>query len=286
MRLVWLLAVLTGVFLPAPAFAIDPGTAQGSMTADGITVPLTHAVALLYGNEEGLLDGPELRLLLSDREVPLAVLSGPILDRLDDLARRGEVRGLVLRLDPQRLMAAQVNGTVLLAPADPERSLTFLTLDGGGSIEALEVSETRVAGTLAFTLTGDTPADSVAAQVRFSAPRFRDVIVARVSGSQAADSPPVQVLIRWNEALRAGDFDALKGLSSNEKYAELETFRADVGDEALRKVVASEVPTGDEVRRQIKEMVIRGDRAFIIIDDDETRNVATASRIGDRWVVD
>lgn len=287
MRLALLLAALTGVSLPAAALAIDPGTAQGSMTTDGITVPLTHSVALVYDNEEGLLDEPELRLLLADREVPLGVLSGPILDRLDLLARRGEVRGLVLRLDPQRLTAAAVNGTVLLAPADPERSLTFLTLEDASGIEALKVSESRVVGKLAFTLSGDTPADSVAVQASFNAPRFRDEISARISDSEAADSPPVQVLMRWNEALRAGDFDALKGLSSDDKYAELETFRAEVGDEALRKVVVSEVPSGDVVRRQIKEVVIRGSRAFIIIeDDDETRTVATATRIGERWVVD
>jgi len=284
LRLAALIGALAVPLLPA--LAIDPGTAQGTMTADGITVPLTHAYALVYGNEEGMLEGPEMRVLLTDRDVPIAVLSGPILDRLDGMARKGEVRGLVLRLDLQQLAKGPINGTVLLAPADPETSLTFLTLSGGEGIESLQVTDTRVSGKVAFSVAGDTPAESATAQAAFGAPKFRDEISARMTGAEAASSPPAQVLARWNDALRNGDFEQLRSLSGDDKYHELEAFRAEVGNDGFRKVVASEVPSGDEVRRQIKEVIIRGNRAFIIIDDDEARNVATATRIGDHWVVD
>ncbi len=285
-RLALLLTAIVGAALPLPAHAIDPGSAEGTMTSDGVTVGLRHALALFYGNEEGLLDGPEIRLLLSDREVPVAALSGPILDRLEQLARKGEVRGLVLRLDPQQPATAPIGSTVLLSPADPERSLTFLELTGGAALEDWRLTDTRASGRLAFSIAGDTPADSVTVQATFSAPRFRDEVTARLTGAMAADSAPAQALIRWNEALHRGDIETLRVLSSDDKYAELLAFRAEVGDEALRKVVATE-PNGEALKRQIREVVVRGERAFIIMtDDDDVRNFAATTRIGERWVID
>ncbi|MCU0837869.1 MAG: hypothetical protein MUE49_04000 [Rhodospirillales bacterium] len=286
MRLALLFAAVVGAAFPLPVRGIDPGSAQGTMTSDGVAVGLHHALALFYGNEEGLLDGPEIRLLLSDRDVAPAALSGPILDRLEQLARKGDVRGLVLRLDPQQPVTAPIGGTVLLSPADPERSLTFLELEGGSGIEDWRLTDTRASGRLAFSIAGDTPADTVTVQAAFSAPRFRDEVTARLIGPEAADSAPAQALVRWNEALHRGDIETLKALSSDDKYAELLAFRAEVGDEALRKVVAAE-PSGAELKRQIKEVLVRGDRAFIImVDDDDARNFAATTRIGERWVID
>lgn len=274
--------VLTGL----PALAIDPGTARGTLSTDGIDVPLSYAFAVVYGNEEGMLEEPELRLLLTDREVPISVLSGPILDRLDSLARKGAVRGLVLRFDQKRLQKTSINGTVLVAPADPETSLTFFTLGSGEGVDAFDVTETRVTGALKFSISGDTPAETLTVQATFSAPRFYDEVSARLEGADAAASPAAQVLVRWNDALRRLDFAELKRLSSDDKYHEVDTFRLEVGDEAFRKVVATEIAAGEVLRSQIKEVLIRGNRAFIIIEDDEARNVATATREADGWRVD
>ena len=91
----WLLA-LSLLALPADAvFAIDAGTVQGSLQVDGVTVPLTHAIAHLHDNAERLLRHPrELRVLLADRDVPQQALAGIALGPLLRMAREGRVRGL------------------------------------------------------------------------------------------------------------------------------------------------------------------------------------------------
>jgi hypothetical protein len=59
------------------SFAIDPGTATGTLNVDGDAVTLTHAYAHLHDNAEGWLDyKKEMRILVSDREVALDALSG------------------------------------------------------------------------------------------------------------------------------------------------------------------------------------------------------------------
>ena len=63
--------------LPPSASAIDPGRVQGTLQVNGQAITLTQAYAHLHDNAEGLLDRPrELRLLLTDREVPQESLSG------------------------------------------------------------------------------------------------------------------------------------------------------------------------------------------------------------------
>lgn len=286
MRPAHLILVVVLLFWPCLLPAADGGNAEGTMKVDGITVPLSYAYALVYGNEEGMLGGPELRLLLADREVPLSLLSGPILDRLDSHARRGEVRGLVLRLDLQRLTEATVSGSVLLAPTDPETSLMFVTLTPQEALENLHVTEATVSGKLAFAVAGDSPGEEVSIAATFHAPNVRDELSARLSEPAAVTSPPVQALLKWNEALRVGDFERLRDLSTTEKYREVESFRLEVGDDAFRKMVASEVTPDADLRRQIKVVIIRGERAFVVLEDEEGRTLATALRVGDRWIVD
>jgi hypothetical protein len=59
------------------AYAIDPGTAKGTLAVNDETIVLTHSYAHLHDNAEGLLDRPkELRIVLSDREIPYESLRG------------------------------------------------------------------------------------------------------------------------------------------------------------------------------------------------------------------
>lgn len=63
----------------APNFPLAPATAapdsqvQATLTFRGATVNLNHVLIVRYGNEEGFGGGPELRILLADREIPLSV---------------------------------------------------------------------------------------------------------------------------------------------------------------------------------------------------------------------
>src|SRR5512147_805309 len=95
------LAAAAGATLAlAPAQAIDPGWAKGSLRVDGRTIALTHAYVHRHDNEEGLLEGRELRILLADREVPESILAGVRTAALEKLARGNGVQGVLLTVDP------------------------------------------------------------------------------------------------------------------------------------------------------------------------------------------
>lgn len=288
MRLLLAVIIVLGLGIP-PAEAIDPGQADGVLVVADSRIPLKHAYAMVYGNEEGMLEGPELRILLTDRKLPQSILSGPILDRLDALAREDQVRGVLLRLDPAAPKDSAVNGTLLVAPSEPQASLTFFTTQttgGQGSFEALDVAGNRVTGQTKLKMPGDDSTEAFEYRAGFSAPLFRDEITQRAKGNDARGHPAAQAMLAWNEAMLKADFTALRELSAADKYQELQAFRTEVGEQAFLLIVASEATPTDQLRQQIVEVIVRGDRAFILMEADGTRNVAMASRQGERWVID
>jgi hypothetical protein len=152
------------------AAAIDPGQASGYLEIDGKRIELREAFAHLHRNPDGRLPfTPELRIVLADREVPQASLAGlealPVLD----LARAGDVRGLLIRLDPDVPGVALV--TLLLPPPRGEDTLVTRRHAGRDDpvVRGLKLSATRVGGQVECPA-GDDPKCSV----RFSAPVFNE----------------------------------------------------------------------------------------------------------------
>jgi len=152
------------------AAAIDPGRANGYVEIDGGRVELREAYAHLHRNVDGRLPfTPELRIVLTDREIPQASLAGleslPVLE----LARAGQVLGLLLRLDPD------APGTVLVTLLLPLRAtdgsiVTFrYSSPGAAVVRQLKLSPTRVGGTVECPATWE-----LKCSVRFSAPVFNE----------------------------------------------------------------------------------------------------------------
>src|SRR5690349_15904489 len=85
----------------SPALAIDAGTASGRYKDDEFDVAFSHAVALELDNAEGLLDSPkQIRVLLTDKEMPVSALYGQAFPPIWRMAQDGQVKGLYLRIDP------------------------------------------------------------------------------------------------------------------------------------------------------------------------------------------
>ena len=287
MVLRWL-AVLFAVFalLPGRSLAIDPGTATGTLSTGLGEVALTHSYAMEHRNEEGMADGPELRILLTDREVSEMLLSGPFLTALERQVREAGLRGLLLRLDPKRLAATPVHGILLEAPADPQQSLRFFTLSGGSvGLEGLKVDPTRVMGRAHHAPAPGAPGD-FGYDVTFSAPRFTDVVSERLTGAKAAASAPVKALLAWERAVRAGDLDAAQAHATPQQMARLEAYRAAVGDAAFRKEVGAGIPDGRQRERQIRDVLVRGDRASVVVQEKGSRSVSVLVRQDGAWKLD
>jgi hypothetical protein len=202
----WILAA-TLALAAAPALALDPGVAAGHYARDGVKIDFSHAVALFQDNTEGLLDsGPQMRVVLSDKEVPVAAVYGLVFPPVIGLARREEVRGVVLEFSPKDPTAMHV--TVLAKPADPGASMTNISLsNSSGVLTRLEVSATRVSGDY----DGGEDSDF---RFSFSAPVFTDAVVADLKGPAALDSEQVRALLARAQALQRGDLPAALALSS------------------------------------------------------------------------
>ena len=142
-----LLAAGLAVAADRPAFAIDPGRASGRFNDDGADFRVMHAIALAMDNVEGFPDAEKgLRVLLSDREVPVSAICGLAFPPVWGLAKAGKLEGLLLKFDPADQTA--LVATILTVP-EPGYSLgTTSVSNSEGLWSRLEVSPTRVVGAL------------------------------------------------------------------------------------------------------------------------------------------
>lgn len=249
-----------------PAFAIDPGTASGRYKDDDFDVAFSHAIALDIDNTEGLLDTPrELRVLLTDRPLPVSVLYGQAFPPVWQMALQGEVRGVLLRFDP-----ANREGVVItvLAKPEPGYSLSNTTLsDSSGIWARLEASPTRVVGELK-------PDASEKTQFSFSAPVFTNPVEADLKGPAAGASEPVRVLVARLEAMGRGDLAAAAALSTPGSAARL----GDMPPE-FKKMFARELPKLIAQLKATKRVVIRRETAVVMLGPGEYANTARVAGV-------
>jgi hypothetical protein len=261
------------IAIVSPAIAIDPGKVEGTFLVNRDTIPLRYAYAHQHDNAEGLLDPPKrLRILLTDREVPPSALAGIVFLPVEEMARQGKVRGLLMELDPNDL--GNVTVTLLLAPNDPGRSLMTQTLSvtGGSVFGDWQMNDRRVAGSIehgdgAEPAGLDLPAMSFS--LRFSAPLFHEPpVTADLKGKDARNSPQFRVLAAKADALARGDFDGVRKLSTegvNRRYDVLYAQRSDEV-KSMAKQASAEMK---KMLGKVQRVVVRGDRAVAIFSKNE-----------------
>ena len=244
-----------------PAFAIDAGTASGRY-ADGETdLTFSHAIALELDNAEGFRQSArEYRVLLSDRDVPIGALYGLAFPPVWSMAKKGEVRGLLLSIDPEDRNSAVVT---VFAPPEPGYSFTTWTLTNSEGVwERLDSSATRITGALREGV-------SERMTLQFSAPVFTDAVEADLKGAAARASEPVKVLLARAEAMRRGDMAAAAALSTP---SAAENFR-DAPPELLKMALRMAA----ELTRRLKaadRVVIRRETAAVRLGEGEWGSVA------------
>lgn len=271
-----------------PAFAIDPGTVQGSLRANDKTIPLRQAYAHLHDNAEGLLDRPkELRILFTDREVPQESLIGIAFLSVENMARDGRVQGLLLRLDPDK--PDNINATLLVAPAEPGMSLVTQSLSATGQklFKDFKFTPTRVLGAIEHR---DDRARSpseipvMAYSIQFSAPVFNEpAVTADLKSKDAQASPQVRALIERARALARGDFAAAKKLSTERGGSHIDRMVKMLGAEATKQAREAGAEMEKQLR-QVRRVVVRGERAVAIL--AKGAGWSTLARQGGEWKSD
>lgn len=254
----------------APVYAIDPGVAKGTLQINGKQIALTHAYAHVHDNAEGLLDFPkELRIVLSDREVPQESLRGIASLPVTRLAREGKVQGILIRLNPADLHGMYV--TLLHRPADPGMSLLTLTRSDTAAelIRNFRLGGNRVSGVVDH---ADTNAAGPAEMTRmsysasFGAPIFQELpVTADLKGKAAQNSPQVNVLRKKVVVLKSGNFEGLKPLMSRKAWQHMDVFLKQAGTEA--KAMSHEMLADLEPSlAKIQRVIVRGETAIAVID--------------------
>ena len=267
----------------APAHAIDEGVAKGTLVVDGRPIRLAHSYAHRHDNEERLLDGPELRLLLTDRKVSHAVLAGIRPARLTELARTGEVEGVLLTVDARKPLAG-VRGVLLTAGRNPLEMLTAFSHGGGdGGFRKLAIGNNRVLGDVHHQAPRASPAFEYSAT--FNAPLFREEpLTEKLAGRRAAESAPFKAFALYCKFLRAGDAEAARQLATAEKFREVDALIARAGTaEALQTTREMSPVPGVKDKPQV---FVRGRRALVVFQSNGTRGMQALIRTGGRWLVD
>lgn len=262
-----LLAAGAALAAVRPAFAIDPGKASGRYNHEGADFKLTHAIALAVDNTEGFSEGAGLRVLLSDREVPVSALYGLAFPPVWGMARDGKVEGLLLKFDPAD--KTSLVATILTKP-EPGYSLGTTSISNSeGLWTRLDAAPTRVSGEL--------KADASEAMVfEFSAPVFTNAVEADLKGAAAAASEPVKVLVARAEAIGRGDFKAAAALSADPSAFD------NIPPEALKEAPRMSALMARELRRA-KRVVIRRETAAVMLGKGEWSSVVKVDGV---WKAD
>jgi hypothetical protein len=266
-----LLLLLSTFFCCQAAYAIDPGKVQGMLMINKEPVDLKEAYAHYHDNAEGLLDRPkEIRIVLTDRQIPQESLRGIAFLPVTALAKEGQVKGLLLQFDPGDRSKMIV--TLLNRPARLGSSLMTLSLIDTEQplLKRLIITKTRVEGEVEYAEKRQTEGEdlpNLSYSVKFSAPLFYELpVTADLKGRQAQDSPQIKVLREKISALKKGDFETVKKVSSDKANQRNAAFMEQMGDNA--KVFGKEAAADlEKSLKTLKRIVVRGGGAIAICSD-------------------
>jgi hypothetical protein len=271
-----LLSLVVAGGLARPAAAIDPGTVKGPFEVNGKPIALAHAVALRRANPDklGLADGPEVRLLLTDREVAPAVLDSVTPERVREAARELGFAGLMVAYEPPEAPAGTVAAArlTLFVPglADPMgQPPSYSASDSRGIFKALKDANNRLTGTLEHATGGVGTIPPFRIQVDFGAPMFHEAPAKeRLSGAAARASAPAKAFLANVEAFWNFDPARIKALSTAARWRQMEPMLAAAPPkEAIREQMKEAGQTPAAAAESISAVVIREADAVVLFRD-------------------
>ena len=282
---------LTVLIFSFRSFAIDPGTATGTLKVDSDVVTLTHAYAHFHDNAEGWLDfNKEMRILVSDREVDQDALSGlnPFFT-LSAMVRQGSVRGVLIRFDPAKPKSILV--TVLYPPKDQRDALANKIVSDSekSPLEKLLISEVRVSAAVNRSNEGNAelgwPSENYS--FKFSAPLFKEpAVTATLKGKQALDSPQVKAILAKAAAMIKGDLEKIRHYSTERFIRELDNRISQSQEEAQNMMRESGKDIEQTVNKGKLRLIVRGDRASLTVEAKDGNTMFRLIKKDGNWIVD
>lgn len=270
-RLALVLAVASALFGSA-AMAEEAARLQATLHYNGQVLPLTKMLVLQNGNEEGLEDGPRLRIYLSDGEIPVGVAGGAGTLRAKAFARDAGISGVVILADPS---GKSLTGATYLLNAPGLEPGAFASTNGTDMFKELHVAAGRATGSVAI------DGEAFTLDANFDAPLTAYPVTSDLTGKAAADSAPVKALVAYRDALVKGDMVAMARVATAAQLKGIGEFRTQAGEKAFRAAVKQE-GGGAAVAKAVKRLVVRGSTASVVLKGGE---VAELVLEGDGWKV-
>ncbi|MCC2673009.1 MAG: hypothetical protein K0Q72_5481 [Armatimonadetes bacterium] len=271
----------------APAYALDPGTVSGKFLINGKPVELKFAYAHLHDNAEGILSRPrELRILLTDREVPPAALRGVMLLPVEQLAMEGGVQGLLFELDP-----AKPNSMVevlLTKPSEEGTSLmrTTHSVEGAKLFKQWKFEPLRVVGAIDRQKEFDPDFPNLSASsfvLEFNAPVFKEpAVTADLKGPAVKTSPQMKAILEAQKVMITGNVAALRNMQSVRAAKQFELALKLQGVDAAKVMKQGAIEMKQMVTK-IHRIVVRGDQAVALVGKDSW---LTMVKEGGAWKMD
>jgi hypothetical protein len=242
---------------PAAQAAEAPASVEASLSIGGVSTRLDHVLVIRQAGDDGVEDGPTLRIFLSDGPIPQVAASAPTSGAAKAYAQDHKVTGVVILADIDgRKLGGQAE--VLNSPGLAEGS--FATASNTEAFSRLSLFGGRLVGQASF---GET---DVKLQARFDAPISENPITSDLTGAAALPAPPTQAMLACTRALHSGDMAELARLYTAERMKGMAAFRAQVGEQSFHEQMKG-APRAEAVAQELKRTVVRGPNAAVMLTD-------------------
>lgn len=238
--------------------AITTGTADGTLTVNGETVPLKHA----YARERaGFFDSAaaDISVLLTDRPVEMKALADQF--ALGALARAGNLRGVEVIVSREH---GPISGTILDRAFQGSMSVAGvhrLELDSNGG--------DRFTGRLYMEGPRTFMDVTFHYRARFDAPLVRHMRPTQAADKKLEDTPQARTVLAFMKAIKDDDLEAMKKTLSAEALKELEELDPKETMEMMRAFL----PEAGE----ISSIEVDGDTAVLQIVEKHEHGTSTAT---------
>jgi len=246
------------------AAADDGPRVDGVLINAGATVKLDHVLVVQSGNEEGLQDGPHLRIFLTDGEIPLMIAGAATTVDAVGFARQAKIYGVVILADPtgsnMNAGAYNLNLPPWVTPAPP--GFAAKTPDPH-IIRQLQVTATHASGEAHI----DLVRGSVSAS--FDAPITPDPVTQDLSGDAAIDSAPAKAFLVYADALARGDMAAVSKYATTRYASRIAALYSGysrypgLGAAGWAKFIASDRNMA-ALPNSISRVIVRGNSATVV----------------------
>jgi len=238
---------------------------EGTLTLNGRPIAVTHVVAKLHDNAEGVVGKP-LLIVVADRAIPPGALDGIGESVASQLALVGKLRGLLFRIDPAKPYEASL--IVLDKPEQADRGLGSVVIGSKEqpAITGLQIGGDKVSGAL-VRVPSEAQAIAVSFALKVAAPLVREpAITADLKGSAIKASPQYQAALAYADAMQKGDAAAMQRLTSRALNERMATLTTATGAAAMTERLKGVGATMKAQLSKVHRLVERGPRAALLID--------------------